>query len=87
MVVNYFTCLDDITNAIDDLFALEDLYVSTTGDSDKPTVEPVAFEPSDDGIYNNYKCQVSSFDETSGYNRDSGQFVPKPVAVTKTHCR
>ncbi len=33
MVVNYFTCLDDIANAIDDLFALEDLYVSATGDS------------------------------------------------------
>jgi hypothetical protein len=29
MVVNYFTCLDDITNAIDDLFALEDLYVGS----------------------------------------------------------
>ncbi len=30
MGVNYFTSLDDITNAIDDLFALEDLYVSAT---------------------------------------------------------
>jgi regulator of sigma D len=28
MVVNYFTCLDDIANDIDDLFTLEDLYVS-----------------------------------------------------------
>ncbi len=30
MDVNYFTCLDDIVNAIDDLVALEDLYVSST---------------------------------------------------------
>jgi hypothetical protein len=30
MAVNYFTCLDDIANAIDDLFSLEDLYVSAT---------------------------------------------------------
>jgi hypothetical protein len=30
MTVNYFTCLDDIANAIDDLFDLEDLYVSAT---------------------------------------------------------
>jgi len=35
MVVNYFTCLDDITNAIDDLFALEDLYVSATSRDDR----------------------------------------------------
>jgi hypothetical protein len=76
MVVNYFTCLDDIANAIDDLFTLEDLYVSATGDSDKSTVEPVAFEPSDDGIYDNYKRQVNSFGETRGYKCDSGQLVP-----------
>ena len=87
MDVCYFTCLDDIANAIDDLIALEDLYVSATGDSDKPTVEPVAFEPSDDGIYDNYKRQVNAFGETSGYNRDSGQLIPKPVAATKTHWR
>ena len=85
MAVNYFTCLDDIANAIDDLFALEDLYVSATGDSDKPTVEPVAFEPSDDGIYDNYKRQVNSFVETRGYKRDSGQLVSKSVTATKTH--
>jgi hypothetical protein len=30
MVVNYFTCLDDFANAIDDLFVLDDLYVSAT---------------------------------------------------------
>jgi hypothetical protein len=30
MVVNYFTCLDDIANTIDDLFTLEDLYASAT---------------------------------------------------------
>jgi hypothetical protein len=87
MVVNYFTCLDDIANAIDDLFALEDLYVTATGDSDKPTVEQVPFEPSDDGFYDNYKSQVNSFGETSGYKRDSGQLVPKPVVATKTHWR
>ena len=34
MDVSYFTCLDDIANAIDDLIALEDIYVSKTGDSD-----------------------------------------------------
>jgi hypothetical protein len=44
MVVNYFTYLDGIAIVIDDLFTLEDLCVSATGDSDKPTVEPVAFE-------------------------------------------
>ena len=44
MDVSYFTCLDDIANAIDDLIALEDIYVSATGDSDKPTVEPVALK-------------------------------------------
>ncbi len=39
MDVNYFTCLDDIANSIDDLFALEDLYVSATSSAtraDKP---------------------------------------------------
>jgi hypothetical protein len=39
MVVNYFTCVDDIANAIDDLFTLEDLYVSATSSvtrTDKP---------------------------------------------------
>jgi hypothetical protein len=39
MADNYFTCLDDIANAIDDLFALEDLYVSATSSgtrADKP---------------------------------------------------
>jgi hypothetical protein len=87
MDVNYFTCLDDIANAIDDLIALEDLYVPATGDSDKPTVEPVAFEPSDDGIYDNYKRQVNSFGETSGCKRDSGHLVPKSVASTKTDWR
>ncbi len=30
MVVNYFTWFDDIANVIDDLFTLEDLYVSAT---------------------------------------------------------
>jgi hypothetical protein len=44
MDVSYFTCLDDIANAIDDLITLVDIYVSATGDSDKPTVEPVAFK-------------------------------------------
>ena len=82
MDVNYSTCLDDITNVIDHLIALEDVYVSTTGDSDNPTVEPIAFEPSDDGIYDNYKSQVNSFGETSGYKRDYEQIVPKPVAAT-----
>jgi hypothetical protein len=78
MDVNYFTCLDDIANAIDDLIDLEDLYVSATGDSDKPTVEPVALKPSVDGIYDNNKSKDNSFGETSGYKRDSGQLVPKP---------
>ncbi len=31
MHVSYFTCLDDIANAIDDLIALVDIYVSATG--------------------------------------------------------
>jgi hypothetical protein len=35
MAVNYFTCLDDIANAIDDLFALEDLYVSATSSANR----------------------------------------------------
>ena len=65
MDVSYFTCLDDIGNTIDDLIALEDIYVSATGDSDKPTVEPVALKPSE--IYDNNKLQVNSFGETSGY--------------------
>jgi hypothetical protein len=84
MVVNYFTCLDDIANSIDDLFSLEDLYVSATGDSDKPTVESVALKPSVDGIYDNNKSQVNPFGETSGYKRDSEQLVPKPVDATTT---
>ena len=67
MDVSYFTCLDDIANAIDDLIALEDIYVSATGDSDKPTVEPVVLKPSVDEIYDNKKRQVNSFGQTSGY--------------------
>ncbi len=67
MHVSYFTCLDDIANAIDDLITLVDIYVSTTGDSDKPTVETVALKSSVDGIYDNNKLQVNSFGETSGY--------------------
>jgi hypothetical protein len=39
MVVNYFNCLDDIANAIDDLFTLEDPYVSTTSSAVR-TVKP-----------------------------------------------
>jgi hypothetical protein len=66
MDVSYFTCLDDIANAIDDLIAHDDIYVSATGDSDKPTVEPVALKPSVDGIYDNNKRQVNAFGETSG---------------------
>ena len=84
MDVSYFTCLDDIANAIDDLIALEDIYVSATGDSDKPTVEPVALKPSVDEIYDNKKRQVNSFGQTSGYTRDYEQLVPKPVAATTT---
>jgi hypothetical protein len=61
MDVNYFICLDDIANAIDDLITLEDLYVLATGDSDRPTVEAVAFEHSDDGIYDNYKRVSGQF--------------------------
>jgi hypothetical protein len=84
MDVSYFTCLDDIANAIDDLIALEDIYVSATGDSDKPTVEPVALKPSVDEISDNKKRQVNSFGQTSGYTRDYEQLVPKPVAATTT---
>ena len=84
MDVSYFTGLDVIANAIDDLIALEDIYVPATGDSDKPTVEPVALKPSVDEIYDINKRQVNSFGETSGYKRDSGQLVPKTVASTKT---
>jgi hypothetical protein len=84
MDVSYFTCLDDIANAIDDLIALVDIYVSATGDSDKPTVEPVALKPSVDRIYDNNKLQVNCFGETSGYKRDSEQLVTKPVAATTT---
>jgi hypothetical protein len=87
MDVSYFTCLDVIVNAIDDLIALEDIYVSATGDSDKPTVEPVALKPSVDEIYDINKRQVNSFGETSGYKRDSEQLVPKPVASTTTEWR
>ena len=87
MDVSYFTCLDDIGNVTDDLISLEDIYVSVTGDSDKPTVEPVALKPSVDGIYDNNKRQVNSFGETNGYKRDSEQFVPKPVAATTTEWR
>lgn len=64
MDVTYFTCLDAIANAIDDLIALDDIYVSATGDSDKPTVEPVALKPSVDEIYDNNKRQVNSFGQT-----------------------
>jgi hypothetical protein len=84
MDVSYFTCLDVIANAIDDLIALEDIYVSATGDSDKPTVEPVDLKPSVDEIYDINKRQVNSFGETNGYKRDSEQLVPKPVAATTT---
>ena len=84
MDVSYFTCLDDIGNVTDDLISLEDIYVSVTGDSDKPTVEPVALKPSVDGIYDNNKRQVNPFGETIGYKRDSEQLVPKPVAETPT---
>jgi hypothetical protein len=83
MDVSYFTCLDDIANAIDDLIALEDIYISATGDSDKPTVEPVPLKPSVDGIYDNNKRQVNSFGETSGYKHDSEQLVPKPVGSSR----
>ena len=57
---------------------------SATGDSDKPTVEPVALKPSVDEIYDNKKRQVNSFGQTSGYTRDYEQLVPKPVAATTT---
>ena len=87
MDVSYFTCLDDITNTVDDLIALEDIYVSATGDSDKPTVEPVALKPSVDEIYDSKKRQVNSFGQTSGYTRDYEQLVPKPVAATTTKWR
>jgi hypothetical protein len=87
MDVSYFTCLDVIANAIDDLIALEDIYVSVTDDSDKPTVEPVVLKSSVDAIYDNNKCQVNPFGETSGYKRDSEQLVPKPVAATTTEWR
>jgi hypothetical protein len=87
MDVSYFTCLDVIANDIDDLIALEDIYVSATGDSDKPTVEPVALKPSVDEIYDINKRQVNSFGETIGYKRDSEQLVPKPVAATTTEWR
>jgi hypothetical protein len=87
MDVSYFTCLDDIANAIDDLIPLEDIYVSSTGDSDKPTVEPVVLKPSVDEIYDINKSQVNSFGETSSYKRDSEQLVPKPVAATTTEWR
>ena len=35
-------------------------------------------------IYDNYKCEVNSYGETSVYNRDCGQLVPKPVTTPKT---
>jgi hypothetical protein len=70
MDVSYFTCLDVIANAIDDLIALEDIYVSATDDSDKPTVEPVALKPSVDEIYDINKRQVNSFGEIVRYSRN-----------------
>ncbi len=84
MDVSDFTCLDDIANAVDDLITLEDIYVSATGDSDKPTVEPVVLKPSVDEIYDIKKRQVNSFGETSGYKRDYEQLVPMPVTATTT---
>ena len=39
------------------------------------------------GIYDNYKCQVNVYDETSVYKGDCGQLVPKPEATTKTDWR
>ena len=37
------------------------------------------------GIYDNYKLQVNSYGETSVFNRDCGQLVPKPAAASKTN--
>ncbi len=73
-----------MTSQTDDLISLEDVYVSVSGDSDKPNADPVVLKLSVDGIYDNNKRQVNSFGETSGYKRDFEQFVPRPVAETTT---
>jgi hypothetical protein len=39
------------------------------------------------GIYDNYKCQVNTYDETIVYKRDYGRIVPKSVTATKTDWR
>ena len=50
----------------------------------------MAHNPTDDSmaagpdIYDNYKCQVNVYGETSVYKRDCGQLVPKPVVTSKT---
>ena len=50
----------------------------------------MAHNPTDDSmaagpdIYDNYKCQVNVYGETSVYKRDCGQLVPKPVVTPKT---
>jgi hypothetical protein len=36
------------------------------------------------GIYDNYKCQVNAYGETSVYKCDCGQLVPKAAVVNKT---
>ena len=49
-----------------------------------------AHNPTDDrmeadpGIYDNYKCQVNVYGETSVYKRDCGQLVPKPATTSKS---
>jgi hypothetical protein len=38
-------------------------------------------------IYDNYKCQVNAYGETSVYKHDCGQLVPKPAVENKTDWR
>ncbi len=49
-----------------------------------PTDENMEAGP---GIYDNYKHQVNTYDETSVYKRDCGQLVPKSADTPKTDCR
>ena len=46
-----------------------------------PTDENMEAGP---GIYDNYKHQVNTYDETSVYKRDCGQLVPKSADTPKT---
>ena len=38
------------------------------------------------GIYNDYKCQVNTYDKISVYKRDYGYLVPKSLTTPKTDC-